>query len=1137
MANRDFKYFYEDEVFRVTKKGSLQFGMVIENAEFHSSDESSDEEEPAVKAGQVRVAWYPSGAEEVVTEKKVHLADRSLMPGDVVRRLVAGRSTQRGYCRAVTVHSSVQVIGTSQVIFGAKASLLTPLEAFKADVLICLDSWVGMVRNVRSRLTLRFPDGSKVTVDDEVADELEDIRDKRDPECEFKRYDFYPGQVLYGAVRQVEAGAWGQCSPEVAAARRTRPTKAFKMTVEDIDFQSLGVSWICRAYFSSTSEEGKAGQPKYKVEGEALQRVRMLNVFEPCTVQIGDRNFYTLQEHDIVMMKAEWKRLQKEELMVESAKAKEGKAKEGKAKAEETKEEAAVAEEHSSDFEDVEEAEEGQASDASASSAEPAEGRQGASLTRKKPKSQAGLMTKVLKKKKLRKTRRAPAAGVLAVRPGDRVVTETLATRSEVEVVWQDGTVEQGVPSRELYPIHHLDDHEFFPGDFVTEARDGFHPHSYGVVQEVDHAGRCCRVKWFRTYTEGAAPQPIYCSTSDASVYDLKDHPDFKYRPGSIVIRVMNKAGDDCGLGAGQVLENQPSGQVHVWWAAAAGEGVRSSCWPQDLYKVGEYDSDDGELWDDDEEEDDVSGNDSWETESEQEVEEEVGEELLHTDAQDLKPKLAANIEKARVAMTRLEEIFGENETLQTADVMRQLLDVYRDCRQLDRLMGTFYFDESNFGGLLDRIRDQDRISSMEAAVKDHVSRLFSVEEESEASPGKDSGVGSSPAAPGPAMEEVPDSRVCGRLCAMIKTQLIKSHEEVVRRFGSIEAAPAAAQQEMQEDVEEEVSFQTPTKEKAPSEEKMEVEEAPSTPRPTSPSTPCTPAAPDTSPPLSPGSFQMVEAVPDSHKFKLTLFQPNNMKTFLRTVRSEIRLLQSSLPPGIVVKGFEERLDLFSAVIHGPRNTPYEGGLFFFDFQLPAEYPAAPPAAHYISFCSDRLNPNLYEDGKVCVSLLGTWQGRGSETWSAGSNLLQLLVSIQGLILVREPYFNEAGYEKQKGAQQGSENSRMYNEMAVLKLVQSMTRLVRAPHPPFQAEVRAHFAEHGAQFVERLLRWRAISVEHNASLAATPTSPGAFSRQAPGLDLPDFPLVPASKGFCLTLDKSIRSLQEAMAASQELPLD
>ncbi len=41
-----------------------------------------------------------------------------------------------------------------------------------------------------------------------------------------------------------------------------------------------------------------------------------------------------------------------------------------------------------------------------------------------------------------------------------------------------------------------------------------------------------------------------------------------------------------------------------------------------------------------------------------------------------------------------------------------------------------------------------------------------------------------------------------------------------------------------------------------------------------------------------------------------------------------------------------------------------------------------------------------------------------------------------GLILVSEPYYNEAGYEKQKGTQQGHENSRMYNEMAILKMVQ-----------------------------------------------------------------------------------------------------
>lgn len=43
---------------------------------------------------------------------------------------------------------------------------------------------------------------------------------------------------------------------------------------------------------------------------------------------------------------------------------------------------------------------------------------------------------------------------------------------------------------------------------------------------------------------------------------------------------------------------------------------------------------------------------------------------------------------------------------------------------------------------------------------------------------------------------------------------------------------------------------------------------------------------------------------------------------------------------------------------------------------------------------------------------------------------------IAGLILNSEPYYNEAGFEKQKGSQQGFENSRMYNEMVLLKLMQ-----------------------------------------------------------------------------------------------------
>lgn len=69
----EHQYFYEDEVFRINKKGNIEFGMVLENSELVSSDENSDDEEDCrrMKQGHIRVAWHPSGREEVIQEKKV----------------------------------------------------------------------------------------------------------------------------------------------------------------------------------------------------------------------------------------------------------------------------------------------------------------------------------------------------------------------------------------------------------------------------------------------------------------------------------------------------------------------------------------------------------------------------------------------------------------------------------------------------------------------------------------------------------------------------------------------------------------------------------------------------------------------------------------------------------------------------------------------------------------------------------------------------------------------------------------------------------------------------------------------------------------------------------------------------------
>lgn len=224
-------------------------------------------------------------------------------------------------------------------------------------------------------------------------------------------------------------------------------------------------------------------------------------------------------------------------------------------------------------------------------------------------------------------------------------------------------------------------------------------------------------------------------------------------------------------------------------------------------------------------------------------------------------------------------------------------------------------------------------------------------------------------------------------------------------------------------------------------------------------------------------------------------------------------------------------MDLLSVMIEGPKNTPYEDGMFLFDIQLGKDYPRAPPLCHYISHCSDRLNPNLYEDGKVCVSLLGTWLGRDSEVWGLNSTLLQVIVSIQGLILVTEPYFNEAGYEKQRGTQQGIENSRMYNEMVILKMLQSTSKMMSNPSEVFRDQIVQHFSRCGMAMHDRIRNYMDLSNELNR-IRQTDDNVGLEPPYRNGW--PEFSLLPASRGFCLTLVGLLKTFKEKLEKMQRL---
>lgn len=88
----------------------------------------------------------------------------------------------------------------------------------------------------------------------------------------------------------------------------------------------------------------------------------------------------------------------------------------------------------------------------------------------------------------------------------------------------------------------------------------------------------------------------------------------------------------------------------------------------------------------------------------------------------------------------------------------------------------------------------------------------------------------------------------------------------------------------------------------------------------------------------------------------------------------------------------------------------------------------------------------MYNTGKVCLSLLNTWSGDKNEKWIPGtSTMLQVLVSIQGLILNPKPYFNEPGYAQMSGSVPGEKRSLQYNESTFILSLRTMMYIIRRP--------------------------------------------------------------------------------------------
>ena len=161
------------------------------------------------------------------------------------------------------------------------------------------------------------------------------------------------------------------------------------------------------------------------------------------------------------------------------------------------------------------------------------------------------------------------------------------------------------------------------------------------------------------------------------------------------------------------------------------------------------------------------------------------------------------------------------------------------------------------------------------------------------------------------------------------------------------------------------------------------------------------------------------------------------------------------------------------ALIIGPENTPYFGGYYFFNIKYPNNYPQKPPEVKMMTINGKvRFNPNLYQCGKVCLSILGTWSG---PSWKPIMNIRLVLNSIRSL-MGEYPIQNEPGFEKTNPEDISSIEYNLYLiynnlEIAIIDVINNKYSNVSSL---FEQEIKDEFKKNSDKIQNDLLSYQQI---------------------------------------------------------------
>jgi len=189
-------------------------------------------------------------------------------------------------------------------------------------------------------------------------------------------------------------------------------------------------------------------------------------------------------------------------------------------------------------------------------------------------------------------------------------------------------------------------------------------------------------------------------------------------------------------------------------------------------------------------------------------------------------------------------------------------------------------------------------------------------------------------------------------------------------------------------------------------------------------------------------------------------------ETFRRLVKDVKDIVKNPLHShGIYYIHNEDEILKGKALIIGPSETPYENGYYLFDFSFPINYPHSPPE---VKFCTNdgrtRFNPNLYTQGKVCLSILNTWQG---EQWTGCQTISSILLALC-TILNNQPLLNEPGVSDKHSDCNNYNKIITYKNFEIAMLQVLTNEYTNENFSIFTHIIQSHFIEKFEHTINRL---------------------------------------------------------------------